>query len=133
MTLLARMCLANRASVVVQSCNGLCSGHIVDVMKKPSLGCAILISLALLSLARQGRAANPPGEQLLNGNFESFTDGLPNDWDYDQEGVGPATLQSSTFYESFHRRLPGRQLFHFAGQYADCIPGSCDVSILHRI
>jgi len=70
-------------------------------MKKPGLGCAVLISFALFSLARQGRAANPVGEQLLNGNFESFTDGLPNDWVYDPEGVGPAVLQSSAYTSPF--------------------------------
>lgn len=33
------------------------------------------------------------GEQLTNGNLESFSSGLPTGWTYEPNGVGPATIE----------------------------------------
>jgi hypothetical protein len=35
------------------------------------------------------------GEQLINGNFESFTQGLPVGWIYNPNNAGPAVLEST--------------------------------------
>src|SRR5271170_5261872 len=59
--------------------------------------CSLLISLALLSPLAQATAQ----EKLVNGNFESFSGGLPVGWTYESDNFGPAVLQSSAFTSPF--------------------------------
>lgn len=55
----------------------------------------ILVILSNISLSRTGTAtAAATSPLILNGNFESFTGGLPDSWEYVQ-GQGPAILKSS--------------------------------------
>lgn len=72
-------------------------------MKKSPKGATALISLGLLSLLV---LADANGEQLVNGNFETFAKGLPTGWLYDSNNVGPAVLQSSAFTSPFTNVYP---------------------------
>jgi hypothetical protein len=84
--------------------------------------CALLISLTLLSSLDQATAQ----EELVNGNFESFSGGLPTGWGYESDNVGPAVLQSSAFTSPFTSVYP-------AGNYSILLSNKPTVSPLPQL
>ena len=69
---------------------------------------AVLLMMCCVP-AVPGRAADlvaGAGEVLVNGEFESFTGGVPDGWIY-QRGDGPASLESATFVSPFPSPLGG--------------------------